>query len=121
MSVKDICELGALMEAEEADKVNLEAEIIRVNGEVKAHQQRYIKERNILSEKIKDYTDQEERYQNIIDEFTLYDVSNISIDNSVDYSQDNLSKQVDEIEIEFKDALNYLCGVDSNLEDKASR
>ena len=48
MSVKDVCELGALMEAEEADNVNLEAEIIRAGGEIKTHQQRYLKEKNIL-------------------------------------------------------------------------
>ena len=103
------------MEAEEADNVNLEAEIIRAGGEIKTHQQRYLKEKNILFNKIKEYSDQEDRYQDVLSEFALYDVSNLNLD-PTDYTYDSLSKQVEVVTLELRDIIESFSLVDSNIQ-----
>ena len=100
MSVRDICELGALMEAEEADGFNLEAEIIRLGNEMKLSEQRLEQERINLTRKVSEFKEQEEKSDMLDDRFRLIaafvEESHVQLENKIKTKREEVEKIVKE-------------------------
>lgn len=72
MSVRDICELGALLNAEDSDRENLECELTRLTGELQTAKMRLNQERANFNAKLCEGSKQVERSTHLDDELSLY-------------------------------------------------
>ena len=72
MSVRDICELGALLNAEDSDRENLECELTRLTGELQTARMRLNQEKANFNAKLVEESKQDEKANHLDDELSLY-------------------------------------------------